>query len=189
MLQTVVRLPAAAVQLVMACAACSATAQTAPPQNAYAGQHTRAIKALSEQEVNDLLSGRGSGLAKAAELNGYPGPAHVLELKGRLALTDAQLAATEALMDRHRAAARRLGKELVAAERSLDHAFASRTATDDAVQSLTAAVARLQGELRAEHLKTHLAQTVLLTPEQVARYVRLRGYASVPRTPQGQHRH
>jgi len=36
------------------------------------------------------------GLAKAAELNGYPGPKHVLELAGPLKLTSAQVAATEA---------------------------------------------------------------------------------------------
>jgi hypothetical protein len=42
----------------------------------YAGQQTRAIKALSSQEEQDLRLGRGMGLAKAAELNGYPGPMH-----------------------------------------------------------------------------------------------------------------
>ena len=34
----------------------------------------------------DLRAGRGMGLALAAELNGYPGPAHVLELADKLDL-------------------------------------------------------------------------------------------------------
>jgi hypothetical protein len=46
----------------------------------YAGSHTRDIKALSAQEAADLRAGRGMGLALATELNGYPGPLHVLEL-------------------------------------------------------------------------------------------------------------
>ena len=44
----------------------------------YAGQQTRTIKALSDQEVSDYVEGRGMGSSKAAELNHYPGPAHVL---------------------------------------------------------------------------------------------------------------
>ena len=41
------------------------------------------IKALSDHEVSALLDGHGSGFAKAAELNGYPGPTHVLDLADR----------------------------------------------------------------------------------------------------------
>src|SRR5262249_20157560 len=44
----------------------------------YAGRQTRAIKALSEEDIAPLLNGEGMGMAKAAELNGYPGPKHVL---------------------------------------------------------------------------------------------------------------
>jgi hypothetical protein len=46
----------------------------------YTGMQARSVKALSEQQVADLQAGRGMGLALAAELNGYPGPIHVLEL-------------------------------------------------------------------------------------------------------------
>ena len=45
---------------------------------------TRSIKALSDQQIADLGAGRGMGLALAAELNGYPGPSHVLELADKL---------------------------------------------------------------------------------------------------------
>ena len=53
----------------------------------YAGQQTRVIKALSLQETQDLLDGKGLGLAKAAELNGYPGPMHTLEHADAMKLT------------------------------------------------------------------------------------------------------
>lgn len=48
----------------------------AQPANPYAGQETREIKVLSPKEVDDLGQGRGTGLAKAAELNRYPGLLH-----------------------------------------------------------------------------------------------------------------
>ena len=50
--------------VVIVASAASATAQTTSP---YAGQQQRTIKALSDQEIGDLLEGRGMGLAKAAE--------------------------------------------------------------------------------------------------------------------------
>ena len=74
----------------------SAAAFPAPPLP-YAGQQSREIKSMSMQEVGDYLAGKGMGLAKAAELNGYPGPAHVIELAEQLALTTEQRAQTETL--------------------------------------------------------------------------------------------
>ena len=187
--KSLVMLPAVAMQLLLACAAPGAAAQTVAHSGAYAGQQVRSIKSLSDQDIDDLLAGRGAGLAKAAELNGYPGPAHVLELKEPLQLSEAQFQATQALMAQHRAAAQSLGEEAVAAERSLDRAFASHTADEDSVRTLAAKVARIQGELRAEHLKTHLAQTALLTPDQIQRYAQLRGYAEADVIPAQDHHH
>jgi len=66
-------------------------------QSPYAGMQTRTIKALSDQQIADLKAGRGMGLAMAAELNGYPGPIHVLELSEQLALSADQKARVEAL--------------------------------------------------------------------------------------------
>ena len=156
-----------------------------PPGSQYAGQERRSIKALSEEETAALLSGQGSGFAKAAELNGYPGPAHVLELATRLGLGPDQLAATQALMSAHRRRAQQIGAELVAAEKDLDALFAERLAGTAAVDQATQKVALLQGQLRAEHLKTHLLANAILTPAQVEQYSRLRGYGSTPGTPVG----
>src|SRR5438876_506210 len=64
----------------------------------YAGQQSREIKALSPEEIGQYLSGAGMGYAKPAELNGYPGPMHVLENADGLALTPEQRKQTTALM-------------------------------------------------------------------------------------------
>lgn len=160
--------------LAAALAVAGAAAQTSP----YAGEHARTIKSLSAQEVQDLLGGQGMGLAKAAELNGYPGPAHALEHAQALALSEEQRRSTEALMQAHKARARSLGAELVQAEQALDAAFAQRTVDAAALARLTAAVGAKQAQLREEHLRTHLDQTALLTAPQVRRYAEVRGYSA-----------
>jgi hypothetical protein len=162
----------------------AATGTPAP----YAGQQAREIKALSAQDVQALLGGQGAGMAKAAELNGYPGPAHVLELADRLGLSAEQRAATERLMATHKARAVQLGAQVVEAERALDRLFAARQAEAGPVSQAAARIGELQAALRAEHLNTHLEQTRLLSAEQVRQYQSLRGYGAAP-SEGGQHRH
>lgn len=158
---------------------------------AYAGQQQRDIKSLSAQDQQAYAQGQGHGFAKAAELNGYPGPLHVLELAAELGLDDQQRRQSEALMARHRSEARRLGQELIDAERALDQAFASRSVDADALQQLTQDAGLKHARLRAEHLRTHLSQTALMTPQQIARYNSLRGYDTAHRqhTPEMSHGH
>ncbi|TFZ06020.1 periplasmic heavy metal sensor [Ramlibacter henchirensis] len=148
----------------------------------YAGQQDRAIKALSERDIAELRQGQGMGLAKAAELNGYPGPAHVLEHAAALSLTPAQRSASEALMHGHKARARELGESVIEAERALDNAFASRRVDSALLQRLTSEIGLRQARLREEHLRAHLEQAALLEPQQVERYRQLRGYASPEQT-------
>ena len=161
----------------LALAVHSGGAHAQAPGGAYAGQQTRAIKALSEQDIAGLLEGQGAGFAKAAELNGYPGPAHTLELQDRLGLRPDQVAASQNLMAAHKARARALGATLVDAERKLDALFAGQQASRESIDSTTREIGALQARLRAEHLATHLTQTALLDVHQVARYNVLRGYA------------
>lgn len=144
----------------------------------YAGQQVREIKSLSTSQTQDLLTGKGMELAKAAELNGYPGPMHTLELAQPLELNEQQKQDSEALLTRHKAEARALGAQLVQAERELDAAFAERRINTQTLAAHTRRIGELQAELRASHLKTHLEQTELLTSEQVTRYARLRGYTA-----------
>jgi AhpD family alkylhydroperoxidase len=147
----------------------------------YAGQEMREIKALSATQTADLLAGKGMEQAKAAELNGYPGPMHVLELAGPLALSAAQIQGCEALLASHKAEARVLGARLVEAERELDTAFAGKRIDPAQLDLLTQRIGLLQAELRASHLRTHLRQAGLLTSTQVALYAELLGYTGEPK--------
>jgi hypothetical protein len=146
-------------------------------QQPYAGLQTRAVKTLSAQEIDDLRNGRGMGMARAAELNGYPGPMHVLELAGALALNEAQRARVAALFDAMKAEAVPLGERLIAQEKELDRQFAEKTITPAGLQAITASIATAQGALRATHLKYHLLTHEVLSSEQVRQYAVLRGYA------------
>ena len=93
-------------------------------QTPYAGMQTRPIKALSEQQIADLGAGRGMGLALAAELNGYPGPSHVLELADKLELSAEQRASMQRLFNSMKAEAMPLGAKLIEQEAELDKQFA-----------------------------------------------------------------
>jgi len=146
-------------------------------QQPYAGLEKRAVKALSETEIADLLAGRGMGLAKAAELNGYPGPAHLLENAAALNLSDDQRRAIEAIRARMAAAAEALGREILARERELDAAFAEARIDAAELRAKTDAIAALMGRLRAVHLAAHIEARPLLTAAQIADYNKLRGYA------------
>jgi hypothetical protein len=153
----------------------------------YAGQQERPIKALSEQEVADYLAGKGMGFAKAAELNHYPGPAHVLELAEKLALSPEQRANTQSLFETMHTNAVALGSQLVAAEGRLDELFASRQITPERLRHSLDTIATLQAKVRATHLQAHLAQAEILSGEQLRRYDELRGYGSDE--PAHQHSH
>lgn len=154
----------------------------------YAGQQHRDIKALSAEEVEQYLAGAGLGYAKAAELNRYPGPLHALELASELKLTPDQRARIEALMAEHKTEARRLGARVVERERELERLFATGRATEAELARAVRAAAEAQGDYRLSHLETHRRMRPILSEEQVAHYVRLRGYDSAsPRGGHGRH--
>lgn len=142
----------------------------------YAGLQQRAVKALSDQHLEDLRAGHGMGLALTAELNGYPGPIHVLELADQLRLTNDQRQTMRELTDRMKAEAIPVGEKLIERERALDQAFATGGITPATLDILTAQIGETQGELRALHLKYHLTTAELLTRHQRHRYAELRGY-------------
>src|SRR5207245_6854782 len=134
------------------------------------------IKALSDQQMADLAAGRGMGLALAAELNGFPGPSHVLELADKLDLSADQRADVQRLFDSMKAEALPLGSKLIEQEADLDKQFASRTVTPESLRTSTAAVAATHGLLRETHLKYHLSTGAILSPWQMTEYAELRGY-------------
>jgi Spy/CpxP family protein refolding chaperone len=157
--------------------------------SSYAGQDSREIKALSPEEISALLAGKGMGLAKAAELNGFAGPAHVLELASELHLTAEQRARTEALFSSMSTKAAVRGRALVEKERELDGLFAAKTITPERLASRLREIGALQAEVRAAHLEAHLAQVEILTAEQNSRYSELRGYGAAAENGAHEHKH
>jgi hypothetical protein len=148
-----------------------------PVKSGYAGPESRSIKALSEEDIAALRKGEGMGMAKAAELNGYPGPRHVLALARHLRLTESQASQVAAVRNRMSAAALPLGAELIGRERALDRQFAQGQITPELLTAETAAIGEILGRLRAVHLAAHLETRAILTAEQVTGYDKLRGYA------------
>lgn len=148
----------------------------ASAQMPYAGMQSRPIKSLSDEQVADLRAGRGMGLALTAELNGYPGPSHVLEHANALKLSDDQQSRVRALFETMTAEAIPIGRELLAREAELDQAFVDRTITPERLITAVAAIGEAQSRLRATHLKYHLLTPAILTESQVRQYAELRGY-------------
>ncbi len=156
-------------------AACTTHPKSASP---YVGLEARDIKALSLSEISDLLAGKGMGFAKSAELNGYPGPAHVLELQSQLRLSSEQIRETEAIFSRMEISAKTHGAELVEAERELEVLFRSQKVTSAELSLALERIASRQAKVRHSHLAAHIEQTQLLTAEQATLYVALRGYGA-----------
>lgn len=146
----------------------------------YAGEQTRAIKSLSSEDIAELRRGGGWGLAKAAELNGLPGPAHLLELKDRIPLTAPQVTAVETLYLDMKARAIAEGEKLITLERELDRSVKDGRITDSSLRDVLRRIAVSREKLRYIHLSTHLKTPKILSQTQIARYNRLRGYADDP---------
>ena len=144
----------------------------------YAGEEKREIKSLSETDIEELKNGKGWGLAKAAELNGLPGPAHLLEMKKEIDLNAEQVRAIENIYKRMKREAIPLGHELIELERELNNHFANRTITNELLHQLLMKIAQVHRQLRYVHLSAHLKTPDILRSEQITLYNKLRGYSS-----------
>ena len=146
----------------------------------YAGLETREIKSLSEQDIEEIRRGGGWGLALPAELNGRPGPAHLLELKDDLGLSAEQVLAITEIYEAMRADAIAAGERFIAAEAALNDAFEGSDLSEDVLQDLLAEAAEARADLRFVHLSRHLETPDLLTEAQIQKYNVLRGYSDDP---------
>jgi hypothetical protein len=142
------------------------------------GQEKREIKSLSEADIEDLMNGRGWGLAKAAELNGVPGPLHLLEMKEEIGLSGEQIKKIEDLFHIMKKQAIPLGLGLIELERKLNSHFAKGTITEKLLLELLEEIVQVRKQLRYVHLSAHLKTPNILTTEQIALYNKLRGYSS-----------
>ena len=140
---------------------------------ALAGERTAT---LSEGDVAALRDGQGWGFAKPAEMNGWPGPRHVLDLGDRLGLDADQRTRIQAIFDAMQAEARRLGPPYIEAEQALDAAFLSGGIDPARLDALLTNAAKARAALRAVHLRAHMATAPLLTRHQRHTYMRLRGH-------------
>ncbi|HXG38623.1 MAG TPA: Spy/CpxP family protein refolding chaperone [Bacteroidota bacterium] len=163
------------------------TALTLAQHSPYAGEATHPIKSLSPKEVEAYLGGAGMGFAKAAELNHYPGPRHVLDLAEQLHLTTEQTQKARVLYDAMKAEAISLGTRIVEEEQSLDRLFAMQHITREQLEATTNRIAVLQGQLRVTHLLAHLSMKEILTQEQIEKYDELRGYTAPDNTKSKEH--
>jgi Spy/CpxP family protein refolding chaperone len=158
--------------LMMALPPASANGQESPYTD-FAGRET---KSLSPEQIEQYLEGKGMGLALAGELNGYPGPKHVLELAQELGLSLAQRGSTEELFETMQAEAQRLGREIVEQEILLDAQFANGEIDEARLKQITEEIGRLNGRLRGVHLNAHLEMKKVLTRHQAMLYQSARGY-------------
>ncbi|MEN8141674.1 MAG: hypothetical protein ABFR97_10675 [Thermodesulfobacteriota bacterium] len=146
----------------------------------YAGQEQREIKSLSAADIKELRRGGGWGLAKAAELNGVPGPAHILQMADEIKLSKKQREAIEKIHREMEIAAIALGEELIGLEKKLNRDFSRGTVSQASLEKSVREIAKVRADLRIVHLSTHLQTPKILRAEQIKRYNDLRGYATDP---------
>lgn len=146
----------------------------------YAGEEKREIKSLSPDDIAQIKKGAGWGLAKAAELNGVPGPAHLLEMKQEIALSEDQVSAIEAIHADMQKKAIAEGENFIGLEKELELAFQSGKLTDEKLMQMLSAIASSKAKLRYIHLTTHLKTPDILSKKQIALYNKLRGYGDDP---------
>jgi hypothetical protein len=137
-----------------------------------------AASGLLPQEVEGLTKGQEMALALAAEVNGYPGPRHVLDAAGagQLDLRPEQREAFLRLCDRMLAEAKAKGQEILQMEEQLAMRFRHGRIDEAGLRQILEHIGQLRADLRFLHLRTHLEAKALLTPEQIARYRTVRGY-------------
>jgi hypothetical protein len=135
---------------------------------------------LLPQEVESLRKGEGMALAMAAELNGYPGPRHLLDAAaaGQLELRPDQRESLQRLYDGMLAEAKAKGQEILRAEEELAMRFRHGHIDEAGLREILGRIGQLRAGLRLIHLRTHLETGALLTPDQIGRYKTLRGYDS-----------
>ena len=145
-------------------------------QSHYAGQEGRKIKSLSSKDIQDLQSGAGWGLAKPAELNGVPGPIHVLELTQDLGLSKEQVEQIEAIWSKMNQKAIDEGNRYIAAEQKIENFFASQSENINQLEDLLNQSSQHLANLRKIHLSAHLETLPVLSLHQIKKYNVLRGY-------------
>ena len=151
-------------------------ASLVPAQSIHGSHQVDEGKTLSADEIQGLLNGDGMGMARAAELNHYPGPRHVLDFASQLQLSEAQRSKTQEIYDRMHVEAVRLGRAILHKEEEIDDTFKKNDLDSDRLKTLVMEIARLRGELRLVHLLAHMEMKRVLSRGQIEKYDELQGY-------------
>jgi len=174
-------------KLIIALILCSLLLPVQSLDMSYADPQGDEVNTLSEDEVQGLLNGEGMGMARAAELNHYPGPRHVLDLASQLQLSHAQRNKAQEIYNRMHDEAVRLGKMILQKEKELNDIFKRDEVTLTRLKTLVMEIARLRAELRFFHLLAHLEMKGVLSREQIEKYDELQGHRT--RGPIDEHHH
>jgi hypothetical protein len=146
----------------------------------YRGEETRGIKSLSQDDINGLKNGAGTpfgGMAKLAELNGYPGPKHVLDLTSQLELNDTQIEQINNIYQNMKFEAIVLGEKIITVESQLNKKFSNDSIDEKYLQEKVHESAGHYAELRNVHLQSHVLMMTVLSSDQIQKYGELRGYS------------
>ncbi len=162
--------------IIAAYLAINAVIATAWGESPYVGQEHRTIKSLSPQDIAELESGAGWGLAKPAELNGIPGPKHVLELAKELVLSPSQFEQIEALFVAMQSSAKTIGADYLSVEMQIEQLLRTGQPDLPKLSELLTLSGQHLAKLRNVHLRAHWATLPILSEHQSKQYQRLRGY-------------
>jgi len=144
--------------------------------SAYAALLDSEIRGLDQETIEGYLTGEGLGQALPAELNGYPGPRHTIDMAEELKLSEDQLRQMQALFDKMHSETIPLGEQYLEAVAQLELAFREGTITEEYLKSQLIVITGIEAQLRYAHLSTHLATIEILSAEQIMQYNMLRGY-------------
>jgi len=125
---------------------------------------------LTKEEVNAYLTGGSLDFDRVAEINHFPNPKRVLEIKNLLTLTRVQNNRSTISYKLMRKYAIKAGRKIVRKENQLNYLFQQPNVDLHAVKKLVSEIATLKGELRFTHLKAHVNQESYLTDEQITTY-------------------
>lgn len=117
-------------------------------------------------------------MAKSAELNGIPGPAHLLELKKEINLSELQIEKIETIWSEMNRSAKRYGQNYLSIEEKIENFFRHQQQDTAVLQGLLSESSFYLAKLRETQLNAHLKVRPLLSEQQVMQYNHLRGYAS-----------
>ena len=152
------------------------TAKATPTPSAYVSLLDSEIRGLDQDTIEGYLTGKGLGQALPAELNGYPGPRHTIDMAEELELTEEQLAGVQTLFDDMQSAVIPLGEQYLEVVTELELAFREGTITEEYLQNLLEKITSIEAQMRYVHLSTHLATIDILNQDQIMQYNMMRGY-------------